>query len=148
MTKLEYDLKTKTYFTINLWFILNTLSIKSQTHLLNQMHASHTHLQHGEPSTCACAPSVCRRLDVSAAPPHTVQNLSEQPDGGQFGPLCLAHPDSRVSQTADAAPHSDHNTPAVAECMRVESHLCKHVVFYFCFYLSFSTVASFLAFSM
>lgn len=88
----------------------------SNTHA-HRRKRTHTHLQHGEPSTCACAPSVCRRLDASAAPPHMAQTLSEQPGGGQFGLQCPAHPDSLTSHTANAGPGSDRNTPALAECV-------------------------------
>lgn len=82
----------------------------------------HTNLQHGEPSTCAYTPLVCKRLDVSAALPHMGQNLSEQPGRGQFYLQCPAHPDSLMSQTADKVPHSDHNTPVEAQAiMTVEA---------------------------
>lgn len=49
--------------------------------------------------------------DVSGAPPHTEQNLSEQPGGGHSCPRYPSHPDSPKSHTANAELHSDHNMP-------------------------------------
>lgn len=86
---------------------------QTYTSWIQQKHA-HTHLQHGAPSTCACAPWVYKKLDVSAARPHKGKTLSGPPGGGLFSLRCPAHPDSLTSQTANAEPHSAHNMPAVA----------------------------------
>lgn len=82
----------------------------------------HKYLQHGEQSTSVCAPSVCRRLDVSAAPPHTGQNLYEQQGGGRFGLQCLVHPDSLMFHTVNGGPRGVRNMPVTTEHMFMEKN--------------------------
>lgn len=86
---------------------------------------THTHLQRGEPSTCACALWLCRTPDVSAAFPHTGRIPSALPGRGQFFPPRPSRPDSPTSPIAAAELHSGRNKPGTAVESRQHFRLCR-----------------------
>lgn len=115
--------KTRYVKSFSLWKA-STKKICSQVRQCRTHAHTHTHLQHAEPSTFACALWLCRMPDVSAAIPHTRKIPSALPGGGQFCLRCPSHPDSPMSPIAVAGLHSGHNMPRTTAESHEHSWLC------------------------